>query len=580
MAIADANRCVVRISLWTVFFAGCSANGVCQDKAAPRQQREITALIESLQDIKEGDVGYMPTMSGSNFLPLGNSQAGAMLLGQRPPATSETMRKLVTHGFGAVPELLARLEDKRPTKIVLEHGGSFGGMLLADEYDYNRRTAKQAPKDINTDVFKSQNWVDRYTVTVGDLCFVALGQIVNRHFNAVRYQPTAIIMVNSPAETPSLRVAVKNEWGSLTAKQHEDSLRRDFLEPDSEDRRLGACLRLGYYYPDSLESLALRYLTTKRYDSAAGSTVKSDDRPTLFVDDDNSLARLINALALFPSDKIDHAVRAILHSTDEDYLASACARYLVGRGADNDIKTYVENRLKQAQGQRWEELQRFLDRVGWTPLHVVAETYESERVAALILKGANVNARAANGQTPLHVAADHGAFGTMRALLAAGANPNLEDERGRTPLQLGLSYESAAEILLEVGAVPTEILGASFAGRKDLVAKFLQADPSAANARKPDGETSLHLAARRGHIEVAKLLISSGADVNAVDNDRNKITPLHWAASYAGPEMVALLLEHDADAEAKTWDNRTPLVWARDNRNKEVSRLLQRKRQP
>src|SRR5215471_13628578 len=70
------------------------------------QKDELAALIDKLQDVAEGDVGYMPTMSGSSFLPLGTSQAGAMLLGQGPPASSDTLRELVKRGAVAIPQLV------------------------------------------------------------------------------------------------------------------------------------------------------------------------------------------------------------------------------------------------------------------------------------------------------------------------------------------------------------------------------------------------------------------------------------------------------------------------------------------
>ena len=49
------------------------------------------------------------------------------------------------------------------------------------------------------------------------------------------------------------------------------------------------------------------------------------------------------------------------------------------------------------------------------------------------------------------------------------------------------------------------------------------------------GETPLHWAARLGHVEIVKLLVSSGADVNVVGQDG---TP----SSVASP-VVAKILE-------------------------------------
>ena len=46
----------------------------------------------------------------------------------------------------------------------------------------------------------------------------------------------------------------------------------DFTNPDHEERRIGAYLRLACYYPDTVETLVLKQLAEPIYDSIAGST--------------------------------------------------------------------------------------------------------------------------------------------------------------------------------------------------------------------------------------------------------------------------------------------------------------------
>jgi len=605
----------------------------------------MTRLIDKLAETSEGGLGYMATMSGSAFLPLGRSQPGARLLGGESPVASPAIRELVKSGAAAVPHLIAHLGDKRPTKITIRHNL----MFFNDEYDYNSRTTK-APKGVNRSLFSGQKGRDSHTVTVGDLCFVALGQIVNREFEALRYQPSMIIVVNSPALSEVLRGAIQKEWEDLTPAKHKESLMRDFVDADSEQRRTGACLRLGYYFPGALEPLALRELSKPRYDcfkvealirqklyrtkdtkqrkqlldifvakygevarqgilvdlfddlgiqeaDEKGSisprfkknerydarnclvelfnypkNVKSEDVPDLDPLGNCTKAGLFDALALFPTNKLDDAVREVFRSTDEDYLASACAKYLIGRGADADIRKYVQQHSKGANQERGQQLTAMLDWLGWTTVHLAASTGDAHRVETLIISGAGVNAQAENGQTPLHVAAQIGYPEVVGTLLKHKANPNLRDREGRMPVQLGLGCEPAVEMLLKAGAEITDVLVAGFADRVDLVKEFLKKDKTLVGSRTKTSETALHLAARRGNLKVVEVLLANGADVNACD--ANDFMPLHRAAMCGHTRVVSLLLQHKADAKARTAENMTALEYARYARYEDVVKLL------
>jgi ankyrin repeat protein len=82
----------------------------------------------------------------------------------------------------------------------------------------------------------------------------------------------------------------------------------------------------------------------------------------------------------------------------------------------------------------------------------------------------------------------------------------------------------------------------------------------------------LYFAAERGRKQVAELLITEGADVNA--NARNGFTPLHRAAYQGHKEIAELLIANGADVNAKRDNGSTPLHKAAENGQKEIAELL------
>jgi hypothetical protein len=79
------------------------------------------------------------------------------------------------------------------------------------------------------------------------------------------------------------------------------------------------------------------------------------------------------------------------------------------------------------------------------------------------------------------------------------------------------------------------------------------------------GATPLHYAAENGHIEIARLLLQNGAEVNVRNNYGN--TPLHWAASNGHVDILHLLVENGVDLEAQDNNGERVLHWAVLNGN-------------
>src|SRR5829696_4862358 len=72
--------------------------------------------------------------------------------------------------------------------------------------------------------------------------------------------------------------------------------------------------------------------------------------------------------------------------------------------------------------------------------------------------------------------------------------------------------------------------------------------------------TSLYDAVRRNDVKTVTTLTAQGADVKSADE--TGATPLMHAALYAGPEILAALLDHGAPVNASNKYGATALMWA------------------
>ncbi|XP_044742473.1 ankyrin-3-like [Chrysoperla carnea] len=82
-------------------------------------------------------------------------------------------------------------------------------------------------------------------------------------------------------------------------------------------------------------------------------------------------------------------------------------------------------------------------------------------------------------------------------------------------------------------------------------------------------------ALKNRHLEMAKLLLTSGSKVNSKNSYQNPSnTPLHLAAINGDIEIIKMLLNRGADINAKNFNGKTPLHDAIENNKVEITELL------
>jgi len=129
------------------------------------------------------------------------------------------------------------------------------------------------------------------------------------------------------------------------------------------------------------------------------------------------------------------------------------------------------------------------------------------------------------GRTLLHYAAGAGSMPVVEVLLRHGTDAGIQDSGGHTPL-----YRVANECWWATGPRLVEMLVAAGAD-VNACAGVMRATP-------------LHMAARRGFVEIARALLACGAAIEA--RDRKGVTPLQRAMNCRKQAVVQLLKEHGA----------------------------------
>ncbi|RLN86781.1 hypothetical protein BBJ28_00026226, partial [Nothophytophthora sp. Chile5] len=181
------------------------------------------------------------------------------------------------------------------------------------------------------------------------------------------------------------------------------------------------------------------------------------------------------------------------------------------------------------------------------------------------------------------MAAEHDHMEAARLLLDAAAKVDYGYSVVGGPLIAAAAggHVEMLKLLLDHGAISTmqdfpgnkALHHAASNGHSAVVRVLLEGARSAdVDVTNKENWTPLIAAAKRGNIEIVRLLIEKNADVNR--KRRDDMTALHLATERGHTEMVDLLLSHGADADAKNWERLTPLMMAATRGHEEIVKLL------
>jgi uncharacterized protein len=183
---------------------------------------------------------------------------------------------------------------------------------------------------------------------------------------------------------------------------------------------------------------------------------------------------------------------------------------------------------------------------GSTPFHRACSAGKLEKVQAILqAQPDRLNEPDRFGVCPAQYAAGWGRLPVLEYLIAQGADIN-QAQKGWTPLTLACAAGNQAVFDL-------------------LLSHNAQINP-------PSGVPPLHAAVNQARMEMTKVLLAKGANVNQPGQD--DVTPLHLAAWRAHLALIQILLEAGADKDAKDNQGLTPRDYTKQERHPEAQKML------
>jgi len=180
--------------------------------------------------------------------------------------------------------------------------------------------------------------------------------------------------------------------------------------------------------------------------------------------------------------------------------------------------------------------------VAYRDLHAAAATGAIDVIYHLAFMGWDVDKRDGKGRTPLHVASFNGQVAAAQQLLISDADPSLTDKQGFDALTIAAGRDDLEmlRVLLSAGADADAVTG-------------------------PTGGSALIVAARAGHERIVRHLLMAGARVDHTDRDGRTALTEAVISGQDTPRHVATietLIKAGARIDIADGSGITPLIHA------------------
>ena len=223
----------------------------------------------------------------------------------------------------------------------------------------------------------------------------------------------------------------------------------------------------------------------------------------------------------------------------------------------------------------------YVDSIGATPLHWAAKGGHSEICQTLLSKGVLMNARTYDYETALDWAMAGAHESTINLLLRgdkklakAGTfdiqTLHFSAQTGDIKL-IKQFYESGSSIEVRDSKGQTVLFHAIKAKQIKVIRWLLETAKANVHAVDKDGLSPLHIAVRCNNFDAVSLLLNFEADVNA--RSGLHLAPIHLIENDKGTNILKLLLDKSANIEATTKDG-TRLVHIAASNGTEAIKLF------